>query len=97
MLFVIVFIVAIIVSVQQSFYTTTAGGGLYGGGEQTTSFAGLDNYVAVVTNERFWAGIGRVLLFGAFQIPVMISWTRSCSSGSRRSAWATSCRTRFPA
>lgn len=71
-LFVIVFIVPIIVSVQQSFYTTTAGGGLYGGGEQTTSFAGLDNYVAVVTNERFWAGIGRVLLFGAFQIPVMI-------------------------
>lgn len=68
----IVFIVAINVSVQQSFYTTTAGGGLYGGGEQTTSFAGLDNYVAVVTNERFWAGIGRVLLFGAFQIPVMI-------------------------
>lgn len=71
-LFVIVFIVPIIVSIQQSFYTTTAGGGLYGGGEQTTSFAGLDNYVAVVTNERFWAGIGRVLLFGAFQIPVMI-------------------------
>ena len=61
-----------IVSIYQSFFKTTTAGGLYGGGKQITKFVGLDNYVAVVTNEQFWQGMGRVMLFGLFQIPFMI-------------------------
>ena len=71
-LFGLTFIVPIIVSIYQSFFKTTTAGGLYGGGKQITKFVGLDNYVAVVTNEQFWQGMGRVMLFGLFQIPFMI-------------------------
>ncbi|UAL28520.1 sugar ABC transporter permease [Nocardioides rotundus] len=35
-------------------------------------FAGVDNYAEVLGSEVFWQGIGRVLLFGVFQIPLMI-------------------------
>ncbi|MCL3777781.1 MULTISPECIES: sugar ABC transporter permease [unclassified Actinomyces] len=67
------FIVPILVSVHQSFFQTkVSGGGLYGGGETVTSFVGLDNFAAVVTNGAFWTGIGRVVVYAAFQIPVMI-------------------------
>ena len=58
-LFGLTFIVPIIVSIYQSFFKTTTAGGLYGGGKQITKFVGLDNYVAVVTNEQFWQGMGR--------------------------------------
>lgn len=71
--FAVTFVVPIIVSVYQAFFQTkVSGGGLYGGGERVTSFVGLDNFVAVVTNHDFWLGIGRVVLYAAFQIPVMI-------------------------
>ena len=71
--FAVTFVVPIIVSIYQAFFTTkSVGGGLYGDGERVTSFSGLDNFEAVVTNGDFWVGMGRVLLFAAFQIPVMI-------------------------
>lgn len=71
--FAITFVVPIIVSVYQAFFQTkVSGGGLYGGGEQVTSFVGLDNFAAVVTSHDFWLGIGRVVLYAAFQIPIMI-------------------------
>lgn len=35
-------------------------------------FAGVDNYTEVLASGVFWQGMGRVLLFGAFQIPLMI-------------------------
>lgn len=67
------FVAPIIVSVYQSFFQTKAsGGGLYGGGERVTSFVGLANFHAVVTSSVFWSGIGRVVLYAAFQIPIMI-------------------------
>nr|WP_067780260.1 sugar ABC transporter permease [Actinomyces vulturis] len=71
-LFSITFLIPIAVSIYQSFFKTSAGGGLYGGGERVTSFVGLSNYIDVVTNAQFWTGMGRVMLFGIFQIPVMI-------------------------
>lgn len=33
---------------------------------------GLDNYKTAIFDPNFWAGFGRVLLFGAVQIPVMM-------------------------
>ncbi|WP_423773767.1 carbohydrate ABC transporter permease [Actinomyces urogenitalis] len=71
-LFAITFAVPILVSLYQAFFTTKAAGGLYGGGERVTSFVGLDNFQAVVTSATFWSGMGRVLLYAAFQIPIMI-------------------------
>ena len=35
-------------------------------------FGGLSQYVLVFQNEAFWASVGRVLLFGAVQVPVML-------------------------
>lgn len=36
-------------------------------------FGGLSQYVAVFENEAFWSSIGRVLLFGVVQVPIMLS------------------------
>ncbi|MDO5700489.1 MAG: sugar ABC transporter permease [Bowdeniella nasicola] len=67
------FLIPILVSIRSSFYKLVpAKGGLFGGGENVETFVGLQNYAEVVGNERFWQGIGRVLLFGLFQIPIMI-------------------------
>lgn len=72
-LFALCFLVPIVVSVKASFYREVpSGGGLYGGGELVDSFVGGDNYAQVLGNGEFWLGLGRVVLFGAFQIPLMI-------------------------
>lgn len=72
-LFAIVFLVPIVVSVRSAFFSqVSSGGGLYGGGELVDTFVGLDNFAAAVTNSAFWAGMGRVVLYAGFQIPVMI-------------------------
>lgn len=72
LLFIITFAVPILVSIYQAFFTSKAAGGLYGGGERVTTFVGLENFQAVVTNGNFWQGMGRVLIYAAFQIPLMI-------------------------
>lgn len=72
-LFTVVFLVPIIVSVRSSFFAQLpSGGGLYGGGELVDTFVGFDNFVAAASNGAFWLGMGRVVLFAAIQIPVMI-------------------------
>lgn len=73
LLFILTFLVPIISAVVSSFYQTKAtGGGLYGGGESVEQFVGFDNYLRVISSDTFWLGIGRVVLFGIFQIPIMI-------------------------
>lgn len=72
-LFVLVFLVPIIVSIRSSFFAQVpTGGGLYGGGELVDTFVGLENFVTASTNGAFWTGMGRVVLYAALQIPVMI-------------------------
>lgn len=72
-LFVLVFLVPIFVSIYSSFFQLkTTGGGAYGGGESTNTFVGLENYQYVITSHEFWLGIGRVILYTCFQVPVMI-------------------------
>lgn len=72
-LFILVFLVPIVISVRAAFFTQKpAGGGLFGGGELVDTFVGFDNLITAATNEAFWLGMGRVVLYGAFQIPVMI-------------------------
>lgn len=72
-LFVLVFIGPIIISVRAAFFKQiVSGGGLYGGGETIEQFVGFQNFAHTLTSEAFWTGMGRVLLFGVFQIPIMI-------------------------
>lgn len=72
-LFAVVFLVPILVSVRSAFFAQTpSGGGLYGGGELVDTFVGLDNFAATAGNAAFWTGMGRVVLYAALQIPVMI-------------------------
>lgn len=72
-LFVLVFLVPIIVSIRSSFFAQVpSGDGLYGGGELVDTFVGLENFVTAATNGAFWTSMGRVVLYAALQIPVMI-------------------------
>ncbi|QXT62854.1 carbohydrate ABC transporter permease [Tessaracoccus palaemonis] len=72
-LFAFCFLIPIGVSIYQSFFRGVAsGGGLYGGGELVNQFVGFENYVHYATSSAFWAGMGRVFLFGIVQVPLMI-------------------------
>lgn len=72
-LFAMVFLVPIIISVRSAFFAQVpVGDGLFGGGELVDTFVGLDNLVAAASNGLFWTGMGRVVIYAAFQIPVMI-------------------------
>ncbi|MGO1384294.1 MAG: carbohydrate ABC transporter permease [Arachnia sp.] len=73
LLFLLVFAAPIVTSIRSAlFRERSVGGGLFGGGERVEVFVGLENLIAVATEPAFWDGIGRVVVFGLFQIPVMI-------------------------
>ena len=72
-MFLLVFAVPICVAIYQSFFRQVAsGGGLYGSGELENQFVGFDNFTMVITSTDFWTGMGRVVVYAAFQIPIMI-------------------------
>ncbi|WP_105565636.1 carbohydrate ABC transporter permease [Microbacterium halophytorum] len=62
--FALVFIAPIIYAIWLSFFHTQLVGG--------TSFVGLDNYADAFTDPLLWQGIGRVALFLAIQVPIML-------------------------
>jgi len=71
-LFVVFFILPIAYAVDQSLYRSQRSGlGL--GGPPTIAFNGLNNFHDVVTDGAFWEGLGRVLLYGVVQVPVMLA------------------------
>lgn len=70
-LFVGTIIVPIVMTVGYSL-TTVERKGLLGEGGTSARFAGLDNYVAALSDMNFVASIGRMLLFGVVQVTVMI-------------------------
>ncbi|HET6672371.1 MAG TPA: sugar ABC transporter permease [Agromyces sp.] len=72
-LFVVVFLIPILVSIQSSLFAQQpSGDGLYGGGELVDTFVGFDNFALAIGSAAFWTGMGRVVLYAAIQIPVMI-------------------------
>lgn len=72
-LFLLIFILPIAISIYSSFFQTkVSGGGAYGGGEAVKQFVGFANFEYVITSSDFWNGIGRVILYTAVQVPVMI-------------------------
>lgn len=68
--FLLFFIVPIGYALYQSFFTTHRSG--LGLSAPTTVFSGLSNYQSVLHDANFFSGIGRVLLFGIVQVPVML-------------------------
>src|SRR6266496_3297874 len=69
-LFTLFFIAPILYAIDQSVYRSQRSG--LGLGAATTSFNGLSNYADVVHDPNFYGSIGRVLLYGSVQIPVML-------------------------
>ncbi|GAA4885158.1 sugar ABC transporter permease [Kitasatospora terrestris] len=70
LLFVALFLLPIAYALWQSLYRTARSG--LGFGPARTVFAGLANYGAALGDGSFLAGVGRVLLFGVVQVPVML-------------------------
>lgn len=70
-LFVLTFILPILVAVGSSFTKVTRSG-LFGEEGVTSEFAGLSNYALALADGNFIASIGRMLLFGVVQVPIMI-------------------------
>lgn len=68
--FIIFFLVPIGYAVYQSFFTTQRTG--LGLGAPETLFNGWNNYHAALLDRAFYEGIGRVLLLGIVQVPVML-------------------------
>jgi multiple sugar transport system permease protein len=69
--YVFAMILPILYALYQSLLTVRRSGPL-GLGEPSVGFAGLDNYALALQQTAFLEGFGRVLLFGAVQVPVML-------------------------
>ncbi len=68
--FILFFILPIIYALYQSLFQSQRSG--LGLGAATTTFNGLGNYLDVVRDPNFYSSLGRVLLYGIVQIPVML-------------------------
>lgn len=68
-LFLVFYILPIGYAVWQSLQVIERDG-TYGAPQQV--FGGLTQYVHVFENSEFWASIGRMLLFGVIQVPIML-------------------------
>jgi multiple sugar transport system permease protein len=68
-LFVLFYLVPIAIAIWQSLLVDEREGTF---GEATEVFGGLTQYILVFQNEAFWTSVGRVLLFGIVQVPVML-------------------------
>jgi multiple sugar transport system permease protein len=64
------FIIPIFYALHESLYKTVRNG--LGLGPPTTVFAGFDNYMQVLHDGNFAASLGRMLLFGVVQVPIML-------------------------
>ncbi len=70
LLFAAFFVAPFLYAFWQSLYKAQRSG--LGFGPPRIVFAGAENYVKALRDPQFWDGFGRVLLFGAVQIPVMM-------------------------
>jgi multiple sugar transport system permease protein len=68
--FVVFFVVPIIYALYQSLFRSQRSG--LGLGLPTVVFNGLGNYVQVLHDQNFLSGLGRMLLFGVVQVPIML-------------------------
>jgi multiple sugar transport system permease protein len=66
--FMLVFALVFLAPIGYSIYLSLFRDRLIGG----TSFVGLDNYTQALQDSQFWSGLGRVALFLAVQVPIML-------------------------
>ncbi|MET0783621.1 MAG: sugar ABC transporter permease [Leifsonia flava] len=71
-LFVVFMAAPIVYTLYLSFQKTVVKGLGLGSGARSQVFAGLDNYIASLTDPAFAASVGRVLLYGLILIPTML-------------------------
>lgn len=69
-LFLMFYLVPIAYAIWQSLLVVEREGTF---GEAKEVFGGLSQYILVFQNEAFWTSVGRVLLFGVVQVPVMLA------------------------
>ncbi|SIO86610.1 carbohydrate ABC transporter permease [Nocardiopsis sp. JB363] len=72
-LFVLCFVLPILYAVHQSFVQVRRHG-LFGELDRESVFAGFGNYARALDQDAFVDSIGRVLLFGIIQVPVMLGF-----------------------
>src|SRR5947209_5866922 len=70
LLFLLFFIAPIFYAIYESLFRSQRSG--LGLGPPTISFYGLSNYLQVIHDPGFFTGVGRVLLFGIVQVPIML-------------------------
>jgi multiple sugar transport system permease protein len=69
-LFILFFLIPIVYAIYQSvFHFQRTGLGLSGA---MVGFTGLSNYVSVFSDAKFYASIGRMVLYGIVQVPIML-------------------------
>ncbi|GAA1683487.1 sugar ABC transporter permease [Microbacterium lacus] len=69
LLFILFYLIPIGYAIWQSLLVVERDGTF---GEAKEVFGGLSQYILVFQNEAFWTSVGRVLLFGIVQVPVML-------------------------
>jgi multiple sugar transport system permease protein len=72
LLFALFFLLPIGYAIYESVLKVHVSGLGLGPNSTVTEFAGLSNYAKVFSDSAFLSGVGRVLLFGVVQIPVML-------------------------
>ncbi len=70
LMFILFFIVPIIYAIYQSLFQSQRSG--LGLGAASISFNGLNNYLDVLHDANFYSSLGRVLLYGIVQVPIML-------------------------
>src|SRR5690348_13886731 len=70
LLFLLFFIAPIFYAIYQSLFRSQRSG--LGLGAPTVGFNGLSNYLQVIHDPGFYTGVGRVLLYGIVQVPIML-------------------------
>jgi multiple sugar transport system permease protein len=70
LMFLLFFIVPILYAIYESLFRSQRSG--LGLGAATVDFNGLSNYLQVIHDPDFYTGVGRVLLYGIVQVPVML-------------------------
>src|SRR5688572_18843255 len=66
--FMAVFVLVLVAPVVYAIFLSLFREQLIGG----TSFVGLENYAQALVDPKFWDAFGRVLLFLAVQVPIML-------------------------
>ena len=70
LLFLLFFVAPILYAIYQSLFRLHRSG--LGLGAPTIAYNALNNYQQVIHDPNFWSSVGRMLLFGVVQVPIML-------------------------